>query len=115
MWTYSRVERGPTGPLHPDPDPIHDCPTSSPPTLPSLLRMSGEGGLLDIGYGMDPLLVLGDELRDGMLDPDSVTLVQVGVGAGMGPEGCLLNLLQGCQRPPVYDMSPALPHSLSSL
>ena len=38
--------------------------------------MAGEGGLLDIGYGMDPLTVLGEELRDTPLDPDSVTLVQ---------------------------------------
>ena len=41
-----------------------------------LLRMAGEGGLLDIGYGMDPLSVLGDELRDMPLDPDAVKLVQ---------------------------------------
>ena len=38
--------------------------------------MAGEGGLLDIGYGMDPLSVLGDELRDMPLDPDAVKLVQ---------------------------------------
>ncbi len=30
--------------------------------------MSGEGGIMDVGVGADPLAVLGDELRERAMD-----------------------------------------------
>ena len=44
-------------------------------------RMSGEGSIMDVGTGADPMLVLGDELREKALD-DSEGLVITGEARG---------------------------------
>ncbi len=42
--------------------------THAPRCVATHCSMSGEGGIMDVGVGADPLIVLGDELRERSMD-----------------------------------------------
>ena len=75
------LPRPPTSPDKPGP-----CLLPPPPGR----RQSGEGGILDVGTTADPLIILGDELREKDLNEDGESLI---ITRELGERGGLVKLL----------------------